>query len=154
VSLGYSTFLKDYQPGPLSPRLNAWLTNLVAEYGPEELEAGNGELMQRIATKEALVEDLIAGRRGLLDVAARFRVLDADTPACMTVIRRAVPAATDEECICRNVINYVKCYLGCEAEGHESLRRLNTELERWLAEGNLTLPELPPEGQLPQPGKS
>ena len=57
--------------------------------------------------KQALVNDLIAGRTTLAEVTAQFMLLNHDRQAAMDVIRRKFPGATDEEKTARNVIAFV-----------------------------------------------
>src|SRR4051794_9785860 len=51
-----------------------------------ELEARDAAVLARIAAKQAIVGELIAGRMSLADAAARFRALNAGEPAYAPVI--------------------------------------------------------------------
>jgi hypothetical protein len=65
----------------------------------------------------------------------------------MEMIREAARGASDEECLCLNVIGSVEARL--KDAGHEVVRRLKAELGRRLADGPLTLPERPPVSDSP-----
>ena len=70
------------------------------------LDAEDGQVQQRMAVKEALVAELIAGRTTLAEVTARFTEMNVTRPTYMAVIREAYPGATDQEKAARNVIGY------------------------------------------------
>src|SRR5205085_11575748 len=84
---------------------------------------------------------VIEGRMGLLDAAARFRALNAFRPGLIAYLRTVYPSASDEECICRNVIGYVEHHLPDVAPQHPVSRRLRAELEQSLAQGAIKLPD-------------
>ena len=109
-----------------------------------QLERQHAAVRQRIAVKEGIVGEVVAGRMGLLDAAARFHALNVGRADIMTLLRKAHPSASDEECTCRNVIRYVECYLRADNPDHPVLARLHAELEHWLAAGAGKLPDAPP----------
>jgi hypothetical protein len=109
-----------------------------------ELEAKDQATLHRIAVKEQLIQEVIAGRVSLMEAAAQFRALNATQPRFMEIIRDFYAGATDEECLCKNVLGYVATYLGEGAKNHEVYRRLNADLAQRLAQGQLALPDVPP----------
>src|SRR4051812_37481770 len=103
--------------------LDFWeFPSLSARIASDRQEAGSlatkdEQVMRRIAVKEAIVEDLIHGRIGLLDAAAQFRVLTAGQRGYSLVLRGMYPNMTDEERVCRNVISYVESYVESDEDG-------------------------------------
>jgi hypothetical protein len=73
---------------------------------------------------------------GLLDAAARFRELNAGTDAARYQ-RLYYPGDSDEERCCRQVIEWVKRELECEAPGEAARRtaELEQELTDYLRRG-------------------
>jgi hypothetical protein len=82
----------------------------------EELRAGEGvdrqltdqsqEVRQRIAVKDAIVADLVAGRISLSEATERFAELNAAHPEYLDAIRAAFAGETDQEKMARNVIAF------------------------------------------------
>jgi hypothetical protein len=70
------------------------------------LDAEDQGVRQRIAVKESLIQDLLAGRATLAEVTEQFTALDATRPEYMDVLRANYPAASDREVMARNVISY------------------------------------------------
>lgn len=71
------------------------------------LQAEDEEVRQRIAVKEALIVELIAGRTTLAKVTDEFAELDASRPSYLATLHMIYPDTSDRECIARNVIAYV-----------------------------------------------
>lgn len=89
-------------------------------------------VLHRIAVKESLVTDLVAGRATLAEVTEQFYILDASRPAYLAVLRESYPAATDREMIARNVIAYA--LPRAAPEERETLSsRLEADLQQMLA---------------------
>lgn len=80
--------------------------NEVAVERRRELDEENAEIKRRMEVKEALIRNLIAGRATLADVTTQFLELDQDRPGYLTLIRGTYPAATDQESMAQNVIQY------------------------------------------------
>jgi len=99
-----------------------------------ELDLGAAELHQRHEAKQALVTDLTAGRTTLAEVTAQFMLLNYDRPACMDIIRRKFPGATDEEKMARNVLAFVDVMLSADPSiDRAAVRaRLDAELASML----------------------
>src|SRR5262245_1705481 len=107
-------------------------------------------VLRRIARKEALVQELLAGRMGLLETAAWFRELNAERPDYLPMIRNAFPGSTDDERYCRNVIYYAQSYLNASgASDSAAVERLHAELARCSARGGVTLPAVPTSPERP-----
>ncbi len=87
-------------------------------------------ILRRIAIKETLVTELIAGRLGLAEVAARFLELHEDEPGHLAVLRSAVPGDSDLERSARNVIDYVGERASDPSHRADLGRRLEADLTR------------------------
>lgn len=114
------------------PALNAELRATTEESG--RLDAEDGDVRHRIAVKETLVAELIAGRASLDEVTDRFVALDATRPANLAAVRDKFPGDTDHEKMARNVIAYALP----RATAHQRAalaHRLDTELRQSLAAG-------------------
>jgi hypothetical protein len=92
------------------------------------LEASAAELRQRHEAKSALIDDLIAGRVTLAEVAEQFMILNRGRPACMEVIRRTCSGATDEEKMARNVIRFAEASFQDDPNAAAVRTRLEAEL--------------------------
>jgi hypothetical protein len=69
----------------------------------------NTGLIARMETKRRLAEEVIDGRRTLLEAAAAYRALDAEWTPCPGIIAPAPPPGVPEgEYYCRMVIDWVK----------------------------------------------
>src|SRR5690349_9198789 len=107
------------------------------------LDAQDSHILQRIAVKEEIVNDLVGGRISLLDAAAQFRALNAGRRDYLEVIRLTYPGRTDDERMCRNVIGFVESAVASDEDGRYVIYRLNQELNHLLASGELKLPGPP-----------
>jgi hypothetical protein len=96
----------------------------------ESLDLVNVEIQRRIAIKEGLVADLIAGRTTLACVTEQFLALNQGRPEYMRVIRVTYPGASDFEKSAHNVISYAEGELSRfpAAQQNEARGRLQTEL--------------------------
>jgi hypothetical protein len=123
------------------PALNARLADdrLMAS----RLAVRDEKVMQRIAVKETIIEDLVAGRIGLLDAAVEFGALNARRHAYAVVIRSLYPNMTDEERVCRNVISYVETAVDGDEDGRALIHRLHEDLHHLKSSGRLRLPGPP-----------
>ncbi len=72
----------------------------------DRLAGEDDEVMRRIAIKEAMIADLIAGRSTLPETTARFVELNATRPHYLAALRDSYPGATDGEKYARNVISF------------------------------------------------
>lgn len=100
-----------------------------------ELEVSHARIMHRIAIKQRIAADLIAGRLTLAQAALRFRPLLLAAPAVFAQLRENYPGADEDECACRNVLLYAQAaLLTAQAPRREEvLRRLERELCEHLA---------------------
>ena len=73
----------------------------------ERMDGVNTTLLNRIAAKEAVIAELIAGRATLAEATSEFLSLNADRPEHLQMMRSAYPNRTDEERAALNVIDYV-----------------------------------------------
>jgi hypothetical protein len=105
-----------------------------------KLSDRDDKVMRRIAVKETIIEDLVAGRIGLLDAAAEFRALNAGRHAYVVVIRSLYPNMSDEERMCRNVISYVESFVEGDEDGRALIHRLNEDLHHIVDVGSIHLP--------------
>ena len=89
------------------------------------------DLMHRIAIKNELIAELIAGRTTFPEVTQKFLVMNQSHPEYMTSIRAAYPGDTDEEKTAQNVLGYVRAELEQEtpARRAEVLARLRVQYE-------------------------
>ncbi len=112
------------------PTLNDQLRE--SEGMSDQLDAEGDEVRRRIAVKESIVSELIAGRTTLAEVTAKFIELNATRPGYVDAIRMSYPGATDLEKSARNVISYA---LARAPDGtHDALsRKLEAELEQMIA---------------------
>jgi len=96
----------------------------------ESLEVVNREIQRRIAIKEALIADLIAGRTTLAATTEQFLVMNQTRAEYMMIIRTSYPGQTDYEKTARNVIGYAEGELQqLSPEAQEKIRaRLDREL--------------------------
>jgi hypothetical protein len=92
------------------------------------------DVLRRIAIKEGIVSDLIAGRSTLAEASERFTVLNAARPEYANAVRDAFPGATDQEKTSRNVISYALTRVAPHARAALS-SRLEAELRQTLDAG-------------------
>jgi len=109
-----------------------------------------GVVALRIAAKYGVARDVIAGKLSLLQGAALFGALNQVPPLAPTlssvgVPERSlgVPARTEEEQLCSQVINYVGLQLAEEPErAKAALARLKADFkEKLRTEGSIRLPD-------------
>ena len=103
-----------------------------------ELDGVSQAVRRRLAERERLAGDVIAGRLTLLEAAARFRDLDEQNPGFdWGIFRSTYAGASDDERLCRQVLAFVES----EPGGTAVLGRLEAELQGRLGRGDLYLPE-------------
>ncbi len=73
-----------------------------------ELDTHSVGLFDRIATKQAIIHEVFAGRVTLADAADRFLTLTADDTQAMDFLRARYDGSTDLERMARNVIEHAK----------------------------------------------
>lgn len=118
--------------------LDVWNASELAEQEQEaverkaELAAEDAEICQRIGLKEAVIDDLVAGRTTLAEATARFTDLNQSQPNYMTMIHLGYPGSTDEEKMARNVMGYALARAEEPAECERLAHRLDAELRTML----------------------
>ena len=100
----------------------------------ERLTTEDDDVRRRIAIKDAITAELIAGRTTLADATDRFTELNAGRPRYLTALRDAYPGATDQEKFARNVISFAISRAE-PAERADLSSRLETELRQMVAAG-------------------
>lgn len=98
----------------------------------DRLNDEDDEVRRRIAVKEALVAELIAGHTTLAEVTAKFSELNATRPQYVAAIRSSYAGATDQEKTARNVLSYS---LARAPDGTRDAlsQRLEAELDQMIA---------------------
>jgi hypothetical protein len=84
-------------------------TNRILASDPEmaRLNVRTYELGARIAYKDLLVQELVAGRATLAQVSDEFLRLNEEEPAELHVLRHRYPGSGDEEKSANNVLHFV-----------------------------------------------
>jgi hypothetical protein len=88
---------------------------------------------RRIEQKDRLAGEVVAGRLTLFEAAARFRRLN-DEPPAPTPLSASFPGDSEEERLCRQVIDFARSWLrqqpGGDREADEFAARCEDELRR------------------------
>jgi hypothetical protein len=138
-----SGWVSGFAPG-LSRLSEVWL-DLAEETARElDLEDNRAAVTERVMAKARLVEELVAGRRTLLQTAARFRALNSGPPRFhWEHFREAYPGATDDEKCCYEVLFAARPTPNSpDRERRLALvEQLKAELRQLVEEGTLRLRE-------------
>lgn len=102
----------------------------------ERLAAFDVTLMNRIAAKEVIIGELIAGRATLADATSQFRSLNAERPGLLEIMRATYPNRTDEERAALNVIDYVAHRVADPVAREELVSRLAADLAEMPQRGD------------------
>lgn len=94
-----------------------------------DLESRAVIVNDRIALKEALIDELLTGRMSLEGVALRFVELNGEA-VTLTMLRRNYPGATDLESNALNVLGYASQRVGERSRREAVLRSLRAEFAR------------------------
>jgi hypothetical protein len=117
-----------------------------AEAAIPQLESNLASVRQCMEAKEALVQEVLAGRMGLVDAARQFQQLDQ---GCATFDQRQFrwiyPGDEDEERYCYQVLEYARTH-ATEEEAPTVIGRLRLEFESCLGypPADLSFPRAPP----------
>jgi hypothetical protein len=85
----------------------------------------------RMAVKRQLIDELLAERATLKEVAAQFLSVNQSNESCIVAIRASYKGATDEEKTARNVIAHAVMQMsGSFTERAEVMARLSLELRK------------------------
>lgn len=95
----------DPEPTAATTTINHVQTN---DPDAARLNARTYELAARIAYKNSLVAELVAGRATLAQVSDEFLRLNEEEPAELLVVRERYPGSGDEEKSANNVLGYVR----------------------------------------------
>lgn len=114
------------------PALEAQLRDATDEGA--RLRTEDDAVLNRIAMKEAIVRELLAGRATLAEATDRFLALNAARPATLEAVRITHAGATDREKTARNVISFALGRAPAAARGAIS-QRLEDELRQLIAAG-------------------
>ena len=107
-----------------------------------ELQAHSGQVLRRIAEKEAVVADLSEGRISLMAAAARFRALNSHWTFNAAIFRAMYPDMSDDERVYRNVIAFAE---STNAFGEALGLQLRVELFVLKAAGRLSIADPTPD---------
>lgn len=113
-----------------------------------ELDRRDEAVMKRIGVKDAVIDDLMAGRIDLFEAAADFRALNLQRPEASGAVRALYPAATEDESLCLNVLSFVDACVQQDAAARPAALRLRADFERRRAAGTLRLPAVTLAGEL------
>ena len=103
-----------------------------ADAEDDRLSTEDDDVLRRIAIKDTIVIDLIAGRTTLADATTRFTELNAGRPRYLAALRESYPGAPDQEKFARNVISFAVSRVAPEERAALS-SRLETELRQMVA---------------------
>ena len=99
-----------------------------------QLDARLPAYRERQEAKSQVAEEVVRGRLGLLEAAARFRDLNAADPWLVEAMRTQHSGMSYEESLCRSVLKYVR------PRQPELARGLEVELHKHVKDGKLRLP--------------
>jgi hypothetical protein len=97
------------------PRLNRELHDSEVAY--EQMGEENSRLSNRIALKDTILSDLIAGRRTFVEAVRDFHELNQSDPRLMQLLRDGSPGCSDEQVIALNVLTYLEHRLYLDRTG-------------------------------------
>jgi hypothetical protein len=104
-----------------------------------EQEAQNAPLLTRVGARSKIVERVTDGSMSLFEAASAFRALNQGSGTAIPVqIRQEFPDASDEECLCRQVILWTETDLQAKGEcsrATEVVTRLQAILGQHRIEG-------------------
>jgi hypothetical protein len=108
----------------------------------KEIDDRHRRVLERMKAKDAIAEDLIAGKLTLVEAAARVRDLPDGMPGWMNLLPPEELGANDDETLCRHVIGWAQTVLADRPEKAAAVgRRLDAELrEHVKRHGTVTLP--------------
>jgi hypothetical protein len=99
----------------------------------QELDAEREATARRMALKEAVVAELVAGRVSLAEVTALFAAMDRDRPGYADGLRASFPDCPEREVVLRNTIGYALTRVTDPTERERLAARLEAELREVLA---------------------
>ncbi len=84
---------------------------------------------RRDRARQDIINDLIAGRRTLPDAAHLLHALGPQPEHYLASLRQRYPGKSDGECLCREVIRWVRIELGDTEQAAAVVARLEAELQ-------------------------
>lgn len=125
------------------PELHASISQ--AQLRRAELAAEGQRVGERLELKQEAITALLDGRLSLFEAATRFRAANQLHSESMDSLRRIVPGRSEEEKVCRQVINWAVAaatHQDSPTEGEKVSARLEAELAQHLAQnGRVILPQ-------------
>ncbi|HEY1191212.1 MAG TPA: hypothetical protein VGE74_26490 [Gemmata sp.] len=112
------------------PELNQQLDAATNE--SNRLTCEGDVVLRRIAVKETIIKEMLAGRASLADATARFAEMNVNRPQAQEAVRHMYAGATDQEKTARNVIAFAAARVSA-AEREALSRRLEAELQQMIA---------------------
>jgi hypothetical protein len=99
----------------------------------DELEYLRDQSIQRVLAKNQIARDVIAGRMGVVEAAARVRAMPCPPPRMWEMLRIVHGGASDEETMCRHMVCWTCQLVDDDPARTEALRtRLETEMQAHL----------------------
>jgi hypothetical protein len=109
----------------------------------EKREAWSQYLKWSCQVREEITHALRRGELTLWEAAVCFREVNTRRPPGVVSGSELHPGSSEEERLCRHVIQWTRIVLMDEMQTDGLLLRLEAELEERLGQGELRLPELP-----------
>ena len=100
----------------------------------ERLSARSNAIGVRIQIKDGLIEELVAGRTSLAEVANQFEILNQDVRECRIVFQSRYPGMSPEQQAAQNVIDFVRAREMSACERADVLGRLRDEFRQMYGE--------------------
>jgi hypothetical protein len=121
-----------------------WLWQPLAETAPAPDFEGELQVFKaRMAVKQDVIRELVAGKSTLLEAAGQFHLLDSIPPECIWRPAQVFSSECgEEERCCYAVISWVQAFLENEdpCQSEPVVRQLLAEMESLRQQGGLKLP--------------
>lgn len=108
-----------------------------AERQRRELEATTVRVLNRLDRKEQVLDDLLQGRRTLLETARAFKQIDEDVGLRDSAGNVPAYRCATDECYARTALNWATTALYHRPGGEQTLRCLEAELDDLIRNGTL-----------------
>jgi len=110
------------------PRMNEEIRK--TEEANEEMEVETAIIMERIATKEAVVDALVNEQITLADAVERFHECNAGNEEIFSKVEPGISQGNDDECQFQNILNFAKANYGQRSDYGQIKDRLKCEWEQ------------------------
>jgi hypothetical protein len=107
------------------PRINQEISQ--TELANEELATETAAVIERIATKENIVEALANNECTLADAIQQFRELNHDNDLVRSLLQQKYPGLSEEECEYQNVLDYTRAHCSERSDYAEVQSHLDRE---------------------------